>query len=298
MKCATPFHRMLSLSASIAILGALGSSASALPLFDRTLGSDEVRGTMQGFENVLHRGTDVTKSGSTWKSTVKIQNSAGGCTGVFIENDVLIASAHCFKAKQNAKEAMAVTFFEGANAVETKLVEGTDFIVERHPDYDDKMRTMPGASAIDIAVVTFKSDKILPLTHAAARPLSARHSHALGYGLAAVVVGSGRDIRKIGTKLQYAVGSIVDPYSASLIIELTEGAGACVGDSGGPVFVPTTDGYRLAGLVSQTPAVHEMANQCGFLVYATLLSGAHYKWLMEKVDVARAMLRPAPKRRM
>lgn len=59
-----------------------------------------------------------------------------------------------------------------------------------------------------------------------------------------------------------------------------DGAGACLGDSGGPAYIDTPNGRKLAGITSRTPATN--GPLCGGIVILTRVD-IHRDWILTQV---------------
>jgi hypothetical protein len=221
-------------------------------------------------------------------SVVEIDSSSGElCSGALIAPDLILTAAHC--VLQRAAYRVVVTDDRGrrmavkavAAALHPAFVPGTT------------PRTQPGT---DLAIIKL-SQPLGPEF----RPLDPRQATSVGpgefvdlagFGLSAENrKGSARVLRRtrllsLGT-LQVANRVLVVADEDKLA--QTTGAGACRGDSGGPILrgTPST-GYQLLGIVSwSSGALRSRGNTaCGGLTAVTPVAD-HGDWIAGRSDDLR-----------
>jgi hypothetical protein len=207
-------------------------------------------------------------AGPLARSTVMVLNSKGGmCSAVVVARDAVLTAAHCVTTTPDHR----VHFRNGSG--EPVLIEPAAVTV--HPDYDAKAIATRRRS-IDLALVRLAEplpDRLQPATLSAS---TAAKDAAL------TVAGWGRnregDIRSTGT-FRAASLRAVEPYGPSTILVWAEGAangkaaGACEGDSGGPL----TQGGPAVFAVA-TWATGPKGRGCGAYTQGILL-GPQRAWI-------------------
>ncbi len=198
-------------------------------------------------------------------SAVMVLTSRGGmCSGVVIAPDVVLTAGHCV-----AGTAETRIHFKGPDGAPVLIAPSARAL---HPGYD------PGAIAgrrrsIDLALVRSSEPlpgRFAPATLSADMPRKGDAVALGGYGLA-----QGGDPRSTGTFRSAALG-VVEPYGPSRILLWLAGAGragACEGDSGGPVALPGG-----AGVAVTSGAAGSGGRDCGAMSQAVLL-GPQRDWI-------------------
>lgn len=186
-------------------------------------------------------GTTVAAGDEIAASTVMVTDGNFICTGSILAADIVVTAAHCTAAKA---EDLRIVF---SRQMPDDLTTVSDIV---HPIYNFvanpgwKGENSTGVDQHDIAVIRFKGS--LPDGYAPAHLLNP--STALtpgetvtlaGYGItnAQTQAGAGT-LRKVDVTLAKKLGKTEE------VLDQTDDAGACHGDSGGPAFV-TVDGQLL-----------------------------------------------------
>ncbi|MEZ4316447.1 MAG: serine protease [Myxococcota bacterium] len=202
----------------------------------------------------------------SWPSTVAVLfGGQPGCTGTLVAPNVVITAAHCVTPEApNAVRTGSVDARQGGQVLQ---IANATF----HPTYD-------GYEGVDIAVLQLASPSNAPTTTIATDCVG---SQSLYDGGPAMIVGFG-STNPAGTQypdvLYEASSSIRDADCSQDVLsgyqttcesslrptgELVAGGNgvdSCYGDSGGPLYVPGTDGaWYLAGVTSRGFA----AQDCG-----------------------------------
>jgi hypothetical protein len=167
-------------------------------------------------------------SGPLARSAVMVLNSRGGvCSGVVIAPDVVLTAAHCvagsgeFRIHWRADDGEPVLISPAARVIHPLFVSNS--VAERR-------------RSVDLALLRTPTDlpgRFGPIALSAAAPGKGEAITLAGYG-----VSREGDARSTG--IFRSVGlSVVEPYGRSTILLWASGprgAGACEGDSGGPIM--------------------------------------------------------------
>lgn len=241
----------------------------------------------------IYRGKAVEAGGQSWKSTVGLHFIAEdgrlyACSGVFIEDDVLLTAAHC---RIKNKGSVEITFYrENSTDSETFYADGDDYFFRAHPRY---RKARYDAGTDDLAVLVLKNLR-QPEGFSPSPVLHSGLNSAILPGRQISVVGAGRTERgNSSDRLYFAQGKIAS-YEPGDVMRVTfpSGVGVCGGDSGGPVFVK--DNYGTLHLAALTTAVEvNLRNTCGTVLYANFISDTRYDWILDQVATIRAKFAPA-----
>ncbi|MBM6592381.1 S1 family peptidase [Microvirga pudoricolor] len=217
------------------------------------------------------------------QSVVWIENSEGElCSGALIRPDLVLTAAHCMMDQASYRVVALNRAFKPqrlrvvAAAVHPQFMPGTT------------PRTQPG---VDLAILKLErplTDGFVPFNLSAIGQLQPGERVTIaGYG----IVGEGQrgsartlrqtDLVSLGpVKISNRVHIVADENR----LAQTTGAGACRGDSGGPILVPTQAGYQLLGIVSWSSGALRSARNsaCGGLTAVTPVSD-HLAWINQGV---------------
>jgi trypsin len=176
------------------------------------------------------------------------------CGGTLVAPDRVMTAAHCVAGK----DATRVEAVVGAdNLCRGRPIDGVRLgvrKVETHPRYD------AASAAFDLALLTIDHrfpDAIHPIGRA---DLSDGPAVALGWGRASLggvpacrLIRNDLELlgdRRCTARIDLSGERAFDPSSMTCAIR-ADGSDACVGDSGGPLFIgPTLDEAVLVGVVS------------------------------------------------
>jgi secreted trypsin-like serine protease len=185
------------------------------------------------------------------------------CSGSVIDTDIIVTAAHC--VADHIKNSMRIVFSRNVTIDD----EGNLSI----PDSSPEVRTIYGAIANpvytdsttgidqhDIAVIRFKG--LLPEGYSIATLLDP--SVALTHGEGATLAGYGStsattedgtpDLRKVDIQIDHLLGN------TEVVLDQSQGKGACWGDSGGPAFAHQGNQLLLWGLTNR--AYPDSAQDC------------------------------------
>jgi hypothetical protein len=213
-------------------------------------------------------------------STVRVENSHGElCSGAIVAPDVVLTAAHCVLQRSRYRVVATDRRFKTRTLAAREVTIHPAFVPGTTP------RGQPG---IDLALIKLDrpvGDDFVPLDPAAALAVEPGERMVLaGYGVTAE--GRAASARTLRETELVALGALqvantvlvgVDPerYAART------GAGACRGDSGGPILRREANGaYRLLGIVSWSSGAFEerRAGACGGFTAITPLA-EHLAWV-------------------
>jgi secreted trypsin-like serine protease len=213
------------------------------------------------------------------RSVVSIESSTGElCSGVVVAPDLVLTAAHCmtdraaYRVNALNRSFRLQRFNVAALAVHPTFVPGTT------------PRTQPG---IDLALL--KLDRPLGPDFLALDPTQAgRIDVGDGVTIAGFGVSTERARRTARTLRQtnlVSLGPIEVANRVLIVVDRsrlaeTAGAGACRGDSGGPILAATQTGYLLYGITSWSsgPLRSRQPSACGGLTAVTPIV-EHLGWI-------------------
>lgn len=218
-------------------------------------------------------------------AVVMLVGQQGFCSGVAIAGDLVLTAAHCVLPGSDYRLVIP-----GTNGQPSLKPIAT---IARHPQFDAEAVRRHRTTA-DVALLKFAdaiSSAPVPLGPAAVKVAAGDPFLVAGYGLA--TPGDGRSGGTVRTATLVATGQpgtlqirLMDPATRNE----RAGLGACVGDSGGPVFMNADGSLAVIGVVSWSTGPRNAAG-CGGLTGVTPL--ARYRaWLIEQA--ARMGSRLAP----
>jgi secreted trypsin-like serine protease len=211
---------------------------------------------------------------------VSIENSLGElCSGVVVGRDLVLTAAHCVIDRASYRVTGLNRAFRPQRFNVAALAIHPTFVAGTTP------RTQPG---IDLAVV--KLDRplgpdFLPLDPSQAGRMDVGDGVTIaGYGvLSERARGTARTLRQ--TNL-VSLGPIEVANRVLIVADRnqlaeTSGAGACRGDSGGPILAATSSGYQLYGITSWSSGAlrTRTPSACGGLTAVTPVA-EHLRWIM------------------
>lgn len=221
-------------------------------------------------------GKPVPANSQIAKSTVAVIDLKRGaiCTASILNNEVVLTAAHCVKG--GANEDYRIVF--GPNILEKTGIKAVRKVVaKRYNGAWDQGELAPDDAKDlgDIGVIKFTGG--LPAGYAPARLLSNTSllkTDAVvtlaGYGLTDGVAKTGEgSLRYVEVKIQQGNFS-----KTEVLVDQSQGKGACHGDSGGPAFVQEKDGkLSLFGITSR--GYNDKGDTCGVsAVYTNAIAQA------------------------
>ena len=191
-----------------------------------------------------------------------VSTRGASCTGAVLTRDLVLTAAHCVAPKSD----YAIVVFEVTGP---KIVPVSR--IELHPRFDpDHFRTRRPTP--DLALV--KISQPLPATFRAARlardgaaPKAGDTFLLAGYGVTAE--GEGASAGRLNSLALPAIGNTIDDTGVIMVRLQANGgksAGACTGDSGGPVY----RGEEVAAVIGWSTGRNGQG--CGSVTGATLVA--------------------------
>ena len=215
------------------------------------------------------------------QSVVRIESSLGElCSGAVIAPDLVLTAAHCLMEPAVYRVVVVDRSFRQrslravAAAIHPAFVPGTT------------PRTQPG---VDLAILKLErplGPDFMPLDpHRTSRVGTGEAVMLAGFGV--VAEGQKRTARTLRQTNLVSLGPMqvmnrVLVVADSERLAATTGAGACRGDSGGPILAPAAGGYQLLGIVSWSSGAlgTREITACGGLTAVTPIA-EHVRWISE-----------------
>ncbi|MBX2994928.1 MAG: trypsin-like serine protease [Bdellovibrionaceae bacterium] len=244
-------------------------------------------------QNIVYHGAPVAPTGKTWQYVVQISSDSGGCTGFFIDHDVLITAAHCFNSA--VRGDLWLTFFKGSEGDDYANIEAKDYRMTIYPGYD--FRNKNAQPGVDIAVIVFKKADVLSYDRTAGEIISSAYTSSINIGDMALMVGAGMSDRGNGSGiLRHSNAEVSDAgYNNSLTLTASRGSGICRGDSGGPALWRSArtgmSNYYIMGVASGMGGT-QLNNDCSSGAQYTIINSVVGAWISKATDRLRVLIEP------
>ncbi|WP_375458419.1 trypsin-like serine protease [uncultured Enterovirga sp.] len=235
----------------------------------------------------MTRGVVTQDPNGLRRSVVQIESSRGElCSGAVIAPDLILTAAHCVLQRAAYRVVLVDQRFRRFAVKAVAAAMHPDFVPGTTP------RNQPG---IDLAIIKLArplGPDFTPLDPAAASSVApGDFVNLAGFGLSAENRrGSARVLRQtrlisLGT-LQVRNRVLVMADEDRLAE--TTGAGACRGDSGGPIVRGGPGSYQLLGIVSWSSGAlkSNIPTACGGLTAVTPVA-EHEGWIASRSDALR-----------
>ncbi|WP_343232610.1 S1 family peptidase [Microvirga antarctica] len=236
---------------------------------------------LAGPANAVVLGTPSRDTNGVRRAVVAVENSAGElCTGVLIAQDLVMTAAHCMLDEASYRIVSVSRAFKTAAVNVMAIAIHPAFVRGTTP------RTQPG---VDLAVLKLErplgSDFVPMDPRLATRIEDDDLVTIAGFGVLAENLK--RSARTLRQTLLVSVGTVEVSNRVQIAVDRnrlaeTTGAGACRGDSGGPVLTGRASDYRLSGIVSWSsgPLKTTQPSACGGLTAVTPLVD-HQRWIAD-----------------
>ena len=215
-------------------------------------------------------------------SVVQIESTHGElCSGVVIAPDLILTAAHCVLQRANYRVVAVDRRFRRYTIRAVAAAMHPAFVAGTTP------RNQPG---VDLAILKLESSLTTDFT-----PLDPRYAGTVSPGEPVSIAGFGLTSereRKSARVLREAnlvtlgtlkVANQVLVMADRRRLAITAGAGACRGDSGGPIVRGGPGNYQLLGIVSWSSGAREsrVATACGGLTAVTPVLD-HGDWIARR----------------
>ena len=191
-----------------------------------------------------------------------VSTRGASCTGAVLTLDLLLTAAHCVQPQ--ADYAVVVL---GGGAPKLVPVER----VVLHPRFDPahfrSRKPTPDLALVKLSAALPLSFRPARLARDVVQPKPGDRFMLAGYGM--TKEGDGKTAGKLFAATLSAIGNTIDATGV-IMVRLSAGggkvAGACTGDSGGPVF----RGDEVAAIIGWTTGAKD--RECGLVTGATLVT--------------------------
>lgn len=217
----------------------------------------------------------------TRSSVVRVESSAGElCSGALIAPDLVLTAAHCLTELATYRVVGVDRGFRPRQVRAIAAAIHPDFIPGTTP------RTQPGVDLAILKLARPLGPDFIPLNPRMADRVGAGDTVRLaGFGI--VAEGQKHTARTLRETSLVSLGPMQVMNRVVVVADRqrlaeTTGAGACRGDSGGPILVEGRTGYQLAGIVSWSSGAARAreATACGGLTAVTPVA-EHVRWIVE-----------------
>lgn len=242
-------------------------------------------------------GQDVDPTNDSFAQSIvalyDLENN-GTCTGSIIDEHYIVTAAHCMPSDPRNLVVLFGTSIE--EAAKNKLfIRASDGIAHENfaklMEQAEKTNQIPDFDWGDIALVEIDQDlppNYQPMIISDVDPSIANQQTLLaGYGTSDGVKGTGSGF------LRKTIVNIDNPSFSKTEVSLnqTKGTGACHGDSGGPAYIQTNEGYLLWGVTSR--ALKDEKNDCSqYSVYTKIV--AYQDWIIKSRQLLFTRTLPPP----
>lgn len=227
------------------------------------------------------QGTPLKEPDGLRRSVVAVESGDGElCSGALVAPDLVLTAAHCLTDRVAYRIVGVDRGFRKQSVRVAAIAVHPTFVPGTTP------RTQPG---VDLALLKLER----PLGGDFG-PFDLRTAGGIAEGEMVTVAGFGVSSERVKSSARtlrqvqlLAVGNVEVANRVVIATDRTRlaetaGAGACRGDSGGPVLVTSQGGYRLSGIVSWSSGALRAngPNACGGLTAITSLR-EHMNWIRQ-----------------
>jgi secreted trypsin-like serine protease len=227
------------------------------------------------------RGEVARDPAGVRQSVVRVESSKGElCSGAIIGDDIILTAAHCLTEQATYRVVAVDRAFRSRRFKAIAAAVHPDFVPGTTP------RTQPG---VDLAILKLErrlGPDFTPLDPSRASRIGTGDTVMLaGFGVVAEgQKGSARVLRQtnlVSLGTIQVMNRVIVVADGERMAE-TAGAGACRGDSGGPILSDNGTGFQLLGIVSWSSGAvaSRESTACGGLTAVTPVSD-HVRWIVE-----------------
>ncbi len=232
--------RSLSLILALILITACSEQAPHLYL------SSDVKSTGAIIGGEAVKSTDFARSATVGIFTTDRRGLQFLCTGTLISKNLVVTAAHCM---QSVYSVVYVSFGEDRPKSTLGMIRVDEFV--SHPDFRNIQK--PGEDG-ELYWTTTKDIALLKLSTDAPECFAPVGIHAdtdkIPLKSPLLLAGFGMTDDEEGTasvsmnQVTVSLDSLVEEY---LVIDQTDKRGACFGDSGGPAYLKTPQGWLVVG---------------------------------------------------
>ena len=222
-------------------------------------------------------------------SVVRVESSRGElCSGAVIAPDLVLTAAHCVLERAQYRVVAVDRSFRPFSVRAVAAAMHPAFVPGTTP------RTQPGVDLAILKLAQPLGPEFMPLDpRAAGRVGKGQPVDLAGFG----VLGEGRkgtarvlrETRLVSLGTLQVANRVLVVADENRLAE-TSGAGACRGDSGGPILAGGPGGYQLLGIVSWSSGALEARDRsaCGGLTAVTPVA-EHSGWIAARAEDLRRL---------
>lgn len=237
-------------------------------------------------------GVDSRDALGARASTVRVETSRGElCSGAVIAPEIILTAAHCLMGGGSISVVSLDTRFRARRQIVVAVLPHPSFVPGTTP------RTQPGTDLALLRLAQPLPRDIEPLTLGSGLWQGETITMA-GYGLSAE--NNKRTARRLRETQLVNAGNYTTQNTVKVAVDAenrgeTSGAGACRGDSGGPVLRGDSRSRDLVGIVSWSsgPLKTQAKRICGGFTAITPVS-EYRSWIAEGSARLRALGSEAP----
>lgn len=216
------------------------------------------------------------------------------CTGSLISSQYILTAGHCFFENGALSSESDVRVLTSPDLSKTAKIERQDYYsissLTVHPRYLDTNLQVEERFKSDLAILKLTypvrnwkgSIFELPKEHYPVSEVNA--AYVAGYGYEAISnKEAGENVKGDNFLKTVGIARLESPNQELLYFNQRQGYGACVGDSGGPVFVSADNREILMGVISRTVKA-EGSNLCIGELHA-VSTFALRNWILQNASV-------------